>query len=343
MRSGAGLSYEGGDLKLDNYNGREITASGDLYIYTYGTSTVQGKSGVIGANGIAVSGDLDISVRSGSLSVYGGGGTRYGGDAIYTANTFYCFSYGGTAHFAGGNARNGEGGGHGISAGTVHALGSSNSGTRLTATGGAASLYDQGASGGCGILAAVVYVSADAIIRGGDGNVAAPAIFFHHGCEIGCANVELYGGKYSTGSYAKPIQFSPSSDQTWYYHPHTTANAYGGHYSITVNRYRLTLVGNGGWYGGATFTDLIDYYPSYPHAGEHGDCKNAVSQSALHRDLASAEGGHPRGEPRGSEHRDAVHPVPAQVQARRPDQSAAPQAQRVRRRYRGVQARQKQY
>lgn len=148
----------------------------------------------------------------------------------------------------------GEGGGHGISAGTVHALGSSNSGTRLTATGGAASLYDQGASGGCGILAAVVYVSADAIIRGGDGNVAAPAIFFRHGCEIGCANVELYGGKYSTGSYAKPIQFSPSSDQTWYYHPHTTANAYGGHYSITVNRYRLTLVGNGGWYGGATFT-----------------------------------------------------------------------------------------
>lgn len=263
VRSGAGWSYEGGNLKLDNYNGREITASGDLYIYTYGTSTVQGKSGVIGANGIAVSGDLDISVRNGSLSVYGGGGTRYGGDAIYTANTFYCFSYGGTAHFAGGNARNGEGGGHGISAGTVHALGSSNSGTRLTATGGAASLYDQGASGGCGILAAAVYVSADAIIRGGDGNVAAPAIFFRHGCEIGCANVELYGGKYSTGSYAKPIQFSPSSDQTWYYHPHTTVNAYGGHYSITVNRYRLTLVGNGGWYGSATFTSLIDYYPSY--------------------------------------------------------------------------------
>ena len=34
-------------------------------------------------------------------------------------------------------------------------------------------------------------------------------------------------------------------------------------YSITVNWYRLTLMGNGGWYGGATFTDLIDYYPSY--------------------------------------------------------------------------------
>lgn len=79
----------------------------------------------------------------------------------------------------------------------------------------------------------------------------------------------------------------------------------------------------------------------YPHAGEHGDCKNAVSQSALHRDLASAEGGHPRREPRGSEHRNAVHPVPAQVQARRPNQSAASQAQRVRRRYRGAQARQK--
>ena len=80
---------------------------------------------------------------------------------------------------------------------------------------------------------------------------------------------------------------------------------------------------------------------AYPHAGEHGDCKNAVSQSALHRDLAGAEGGHPRGEPRGSEHRNAVHPVPAQVQARRPNQSAASQAQRVRRRYRGAQARQK--
>ena len=37
------------------------------------------------------------------------------------------------------------------------------------------------------------------------------------------------------------------------------------------------------------------------------------------------------GEPRGAEHRDAVHSVPAQVQARRPDQSAAPWAQRVRR------------
>lgn len=92
VRSGAGLSYEGGDLKLDNYNGREITASGDLYIYTYGTSTVQGKSGVIGANGIAVSGDLDISVRSGSLSVYGGGGTRYGGDAhLYSKHLLLLF------------------------------------------------------------------------------------------------------------------------------------------------------------------------------------------------------------------------------------------------------------
>ena len=68
-----------------------------------------------------------------------------------------------------------------------------------------------------------------------------------------------------------------------------------------------------------------------PHAGEHGDYKNAVSQPALHRDLTSGEGGHSRGEPRGAEHRDAVHPVPAQIQARRPDQSAAPWAQRVRR------------
>ena len=42
-------------------------------------------------------------------------------------------------------------------------------------------------------------------------------------------------------------------------------------------------------------------------------------------------GSYPRGEPRGAEHRNAVHPVPAQVQARRPDQSAAPWAQRVRR------------
>ena len=48
-----------------------------------------------------------------------------------------------------------------------------------------------------------------------------------------------------------------------------------------------------------------------PHAGEHGDYKNAVSQPALHRDLTSWEGGHPRGEPRGAEHRDAVHPIPA--------------------------------
>ena len=37
------------------------------------------------------------------------------------------------------------------------------------------------------------------------------------------------------------------------------------------------------------------------------------------------------GEPRGAEHRDAVHPIPAQIQARRPDQPAAPWAQRVRR------------
>ena len=39
------------------------------------------------------------------------------------------------------------------------------------------------------------------------------------------------------------------------------------------------------------------------------------------------------GEPRGAEHRDAVHPIPAQIQARRPDQPAAPWAQRVRRRH----------
>lgn len=40
-------------------------------------------------------------------------------------------------------------------------------------------------------------------------------------------------------------------------------------YSITVNWYRLTLMGNGGWYGGATFTDLIDYYPSYYDLSEY--------------------------------------------------------------------------
>ena len=57
--------------------------------------------------------------------------------------------------------------------------------------------------------------------------------------------------------------------------------------------------------------------------------------------VRAGEGGHSRGEPRGAEHRDAVHPVSAQIQARRPNQSAAPQAQRVRRRYRGAQARQK--
>ena len=281
VRSGTGWSYEDGKLLLNSYNGEAITASGDLYIYTYGTSTVQGRSGMIGANGIAVSGDLAISVRSGSLSVFGGDGAQYGGHAVSVgANAFYCYLYGGTASFHGGNAYNGEEGGHGIYAAGTYVYGPGNSGTRLTASGGAGSMSYENARGGCGIFGTEIDVSAAADIRGGNGNVAAPAIFSYRSCEFGCVNAELYGGRNASNGLALPIQFDKSVEGIWYYHPHTTVAKDYGHYSITVNRYRLALLGNGGWRGNATFTDLVDYYPAYYDLSEYAFSRDGYTQVA---------------------------------------------------------------
>ena len=103
VRSGTGWSYEDGRLTLNNYSSSGISASGDLVIYSSGSVQVQGASGTYGADGIAVSGGLDIIVESGTLRVNGGSGTSKGGDAVY-ANSLFCLLYGGTATFSGGSA-----------------------------------------------------------------------------------------------------------------------------------------------------------------------------------------------------------------------------------------------
>ena len=279
VRSGTGWSYEDGRLTLNNYSSSGISASGDLVIYSSGSVQVRGASGTYGADGIAVSGGLDIIVESGTLRVNGGTGTSKGGDAIY-ANSLFCLLYGGTATFSGGSASSGTSGGHGINAGSVYAYGPGNSGTRMTATGGNAATSNSSAAAGCGIFAGNVYIRTDTNLRGGNGYTAAPAIYFFVSCEIGCVNAMLYGGRNGSYSYAKPVQFSSSSDQTWYYHPHTTLTEYNTYYSITINQYRLRLLGNGGVRGNATFTDLIAYYPTTYNLSDYTFSRYGYSQVA---------------------------------------------------------------
>ena len=278
-RNGTNWSYESGELNLNNYNGSGISASGDLVIYSSGNVRVKGEDNSFWISGIAVSGSLSLFVNSGSLSVTGGAGTTTGGDAIIAKN-ITCFLYGGIMTTTGGKASSGTRGGDGLYAENLYVYGPANSGTRLTSTGGSASTSNTDAVAGCGINAGNIYIAADANLRGGSAYSAAPAVYSFGLCQFGCINAMLYGGRHTSGTYISPVLFNTSNADSWYYNEHTTLTKHGTYYSITINQYNLRLLGNGGWRGYATYTDLEDYYPTYYHLSNYTFSQAGYTQVA---------------------------------------------------------------
>lgn len=256
-RSGSGWSYDAEDhaLYLSGYRGSSIRASGDLVIYSEGTNRVTGSNGTYyGGNGITVeNGNLDILIKQNSrLTVTAGSGSIQGGDAVSVSNgTLECVCVG-NAGFTGGNTTEAENlGGDALYA----RYGVRIYGSGITATGGNAPQR----AGGCAVISSQVYVYADCTLTGGSGYYGGPAVYFGNTGYFGLVTATLAGG---SGLYNAAIQYSDGGSLT--FHPHTTR--YGSIYSlqIRVNRYTLTLFGNGGTrYGStATYTSLQAYYPA---------------------------------------------------------------------------------
>ena len=227
--SGTGWSYDGnGTLELINYQGGAITASGDLTIYSSGTVSVQGNYGTYGYGGTAVHAvALHLYVRNGAFSAIGGYGSTRGG--------------------------------YGLHADALEVLGLDSSAT-VTAQGGNAS-YSSGNVGGCGVYGGDIYFhNVNCTLQGGRGYTPAPAVLSTASCIFGLVNAVIKSGNvYMT--YA--IQFSSGvQNPVWYKSPHTTVSGTNGNISISINQYTLELLGNGGTYGGATFTSLRSYYPA---------------------------------------------------------------------------------
>ena len=298
--SGPGWSYTGsGVLNLTDYNGGPIAASSDLTIYTNGTVTVQGKTsddGRVGYEGIDVYGSLIIEVESGTLTVNGGDGIYRAGNAILAKKSVFFYLYDGEATLTGGNVSDEGPAGDGIQAPDVGATGTTTKGPRLTAYGGRATGIAAVGVPGCGINGGTIWLGVDAEIGGGRGPKGAPAVLFSKNFTTGLANISLFGGKNADDSFAWPVQFDadpredvfPIMDEVfsgplanaWYQNPHTTLEQdEQGAFFITVNRYVVTLYGKGGRRDGATYTDLVDYFPAQYDLAEYVFAREGYAQT----------------------------------------------------------------
>ena len=262
-RSGAGWSYQDGELILTDYNGSGIYASGDLAIYTKGSCKILGASGTYASSGISVAGRLILSIQDGTASITGGSARTGDGGAGINANTAIVFTYGGTAVVTGGNTTSGTYAGDGIIGANVYVYGPYGTGTRLTATGGNASTTSSGKVAGCGIFGGNVILEGDYVLCGGNGYDPGPAIFYTDSCTLDLGNMQLNSGKNGSNRYAAAIQGGSSATAyTCSHHVTRTETATG--MTLAINRYKLALRGKGGTLSGssATFTSLIDYYPA---------------------------------------------------------------------------------
>ncbi len=228
-RSGTGWSYDPvtASLTLRDYDSGPIRASGDLRIYSFGTTTVTGTDGNYGQAAILGDTEIDLFVQSGSFTARGGNGVSKGGDAISASQTL-CSSKG-TALFVGGNATgNSALGGDAIHGKSLVYL----SGSGITARGGKSSR----ALGGCGVISGYIYIMADAELYGGanvnNASYGGPAVYGNN-LRIGYVDARFVG----SGTDAFSIKAgSPNYDET-----HCKLTGSGYTVTFRTNRYTLTL------------------------------------------------------------------------------------------------------
>ncbi len=253
-QQGSGWTYlaDGNALYLNGYSGAGIRASGDLAIYAEGVNRINGSDGTnYGSNGISVTGNLDMSVYSGTTYVNAGKGKMQGGDGIAAKALFIYSATNATLAACGGNATGtATMGGDGLYGSSVFLYGRG----RVNTTGGNATAANS--LGGSGILAKDVYIDALCAVNGGKGGAYGGAgIYFGNTCEIGAVNATITGG---AGAYGYALQ--NSDGLSWHKNRHTTVSGTEYKVIITVRKYTLDLLGNGGKRGSAQKVSLKEYY-----------------------------------------------------------------------------------
>lgn len=263
---GWGWSYEASSntLTLDGYTGGGILSQGPLYIDTENDVTINGNSGSdTGADGIAVYGDLSMTVKSGTLRVYGGTGRFQGGDAVFCNAAFTLSWYGSSlnAYFYGGHATSSysaddPAAGSGISSKEFKSYGSD--GCRFYAYGGDVPNAYQSA-GGFGLYGDRIEIFSNCTIRAGSGTLGGgAAVDYRSYCEFGAVFADLDGGKNGQAIYT-------SSGNTWYLSPDATWSKSGSRITITPKQYRITLYGNApdASHDGQSTVTLTPYYGDF--------------------------------------------------------------------------------
>ena len=257
---GNGWKYKSSSntLFLDGYSGSGIRASGDLVVYAEGVNQISGSTGTYyGSAGIISSGNLEITIASGTTYVHGGGGYTQGGDGISSDITASIYTLEGSSLFVTGGDTSDTSrlGGDAIYGKTVYILGDG----FVSATGGdGLSVYSKNCSGGCGIIGNYIYLLGSCELVGGNGYYAGPGIYFGSYCQIGVVNATISCGNGQYNKYA----IQNSDELSWYYNKHTVLSGNSSSIKISIRQYTLRLLGCGGTIGTATYESLKSYYPT---------------------------------------------------------------------------------
>ena len=224
-KSGTNWSYSSADnkLALNGYSSSEITASGDLTIYCYGTNHITSKSGQYSSDAIdGGNSSISLIIESGTTTVCGSSGTSVAGCGIYAGSVFI----------------------------------SGYDGTTLNVTGGYSSV-----TGMPGIRAGNIglFPSKATITGGCNGSGAAgPGIYIDSNCSmyIGLCTMTVSAG----GSSAYAIAGGSGATYSCSQHLVETESGYTKSYCPAT--YTLTLEGEGGKNGdGKQTQELSGQYP----------------------------------------------------------------------------------
>lgn len=253
--SGDGWSYDASErcVRLQNYSGGQIAASGDLVIYAFGDNAVSGSDETSLYNAIAVCGSLTVHLEDqASLIARGSSGSDQAGNGVRVSNLFSVDGKGSFGAYAGDitgdTVANGS---DGIVAGSVML-----SADEHTVTGGSvATTMD--VRGGNAIFARCIDITGDCTVTGGNGYYAGSAVFFRESFSVGIADVTLKAGS----GFRQNAVLSENGNAASYDSINTVLT--NDVHTVTIRKKTLTLTlnGGGGTFGGESVIEIPVAFP----------------------------------------------------------------------------------
>jgi len=212
-------------LTLRDYHGEDISANGDLIIFSYGETVISGDEWY----GISSSGSVWLYCVSGSVTVTG---DAPGFDAVRAEQSVYCSPVADTTiTLIGGTCDEEERyGGNAIYASTVF----------LTMEGQVNAIGGKGADpsefGGYAIFADRVYAYADCTLKAGDGAKVSEAVYTKEVCVIGRVNATITASGAGHSAFAGPgtvkrkyANYTHTEDYSeWVFEPYEYTIAFHG-------------------------------------------------------------------------------------------------------------------